>query len=262
MKKGLPGIFQMFVEHGELFGDQKQGVRDALGVDLLVIPAIQLNLPMKMVVEYNKMEETDPRFPFYYCHPLYGDEVQTFGLFLDKWDTAKDVICLLVWSKCDKVVICLPNVNLKPYPLCWNSSPRNEIGCQAFGEKACGNCGIARYCGKDCQVHDWNHHKEICSRWKSKPIANPSLVLPSVPTIRCATDKPESHGLISSSWCLKIDRFGVKAFRTFHIGSGESWIWWKFIAWLIQFLWSAQDFIAIDTCMFCNFFERTISASV
>lgn len=80
------------------------------------------------------MEGTDPRFPFYYCHPLFGDEVQTFGLFLDKFDTDKSVICLFVWSEWDECVVPLANINLKPYPLCWNASIDNEIGCRAYVE--------------------------------------------------------------------------------------------------------------------------------
>jgi len=158
-------VVRILVEYGRKHQNEKDLVLKALGVSQLLVPVISLDLPLKMIVEYNRMEGTDPRFPFYYAHPIFGEEIRTFGLFLDKYDTDKSVICSLVWSTIDYGVVPLANINLKPYPLCWNSSAFNDFGCKAFGEKRCGRCGISRYCSKECQLQDWSVHKSTCEIW-------------------------------------------------------------------------------------------------
>jgi hypothetical protein len=51
--------------------------------------------------------------------------------------------------------------------------------CDACGKKCvpskCGGCGMARYCGKDCQKSDWKNHKgncrKTCEEYKKNKIA-------------------------------------------------------------------------------------------
>jgi len=155
-------VLNVLTIYSRMHPEEKELVMKELVVSELIIPVVCLDLPLKMIVEYNRMEHTDPRFPFYCIHP----EVKLFGLFLDKFDTDKRVICSIVWSNIDKGVVPLANINLKPYPLCWNSSTFNDFGCKAFGVKRCGKCSIARYCSKECQIESWPDHKNTCGNWR------------------------------------------------------------------------------------------------
>jgi len=157
---------ELFKVHGSLNGDEVENLKKEIGVTRLVLSFISLNLPIEMMKEYNKMDEHDFRCFLYRYHPLYGDEIQKLGLFLDKYD-GKESIGLFAWSTLDNTMMSMANVNVQPYPLCWNSSTFNETGCKAFGEKRCGNCKVARYCSRECQEDDWKKHKTNCIEWKT-----------------------------------------------------------------------------------------------
>jgi len=122
----------------------------------LVVPYIELDLPGDIVLEFNELEEEDPLVLSYQFHPIIGKHIRELGVFLDRYDTIKEVLCLFVWSTVDNTLVCLPSVGLIPYPLCWMCK-------ESFGMSACGNCGVAKYCSKDCQQLDWTvSHKSLC----------------------------------------------------------------------------------------------------
>jgi len=116
--------------------------------------------PAIMLFEYNHMEEGDPKVLMYRMHPMYGEEFAKFGIFLDYYDTAKNVVCFLVWSTTDNRLLCLPNAALNPYPLCWNCV-------KDFGNYQCAKCHVAKYCSKECQVTHWKSHKTSCPRMEA-----------------------------------------------------------------------------------------------
>jgi len=166
-------VVRIFVEYAKCHPHEKLKLMQELGVTKLSIPVISVDLPVRMIVEYNRMEGTDPKVLYYYTHPIFGEEIRVFGLFLDKYDTEKSVICSIVWSTVDQGVVPLTNIYLKPYPLCWNSKvsttpsyQSHDLDCKNFGEKRCGRCGISRYCSRDCQLHDWQRHKDFCATWR------------------------------------------------------------------------------------------------
>lgn len=67
--------------------------------------------------EFSHGKETDPLVAVFRLHPVIGDEIEKFGVFLDRWDTNKEVICSLVWSNTDNAAVTLPVVGLNPYPV-------------------------------------------------------------------------------------------------------------------------------------------------
>lgn len=165
---GLQFAIEIFKNYAEKNQDKKEKLMQELSTDRLLVPVISLHLPASFIKEYNRLDAEDPRVSFYYHHPVFGSMIQIFGLFLDRFDTQKSVICLLVWSSYDNCLFPLANINLKPYPLCWNGSVDGTRGCQTFGTKSCAKCGVAKYCSRECQLQDWPKHKEICSIWSER----------------------------------------------------------------------------------------------
>lgn len=124
-------------------------------------------LELDIILTYNKLDEDDPLVAVFRLHPLLGEEVYRFGIFLDHYDTNKEVLCSLVWSTTDNMVVCLPMIGLNPYPTCWHCE-------KAFGTLSCGKvivftrhllllvsvltpvqCRVAKYCSKQCQIDSW-----------------------------------------------------------------------------------------------------------
>ncbi|PRP82281.1 hypothetical protein PROFUN_06293 [Planoprotostelium fungivorum] len=154
---GLQTVINLLKNHFERRADEKKNLMKLIGVERLVVPTILLDLPAEIILAYNKMEEEDPLVAVFRLHPLIGEEVYKFGLFLDRYDTNKEVICSLVWSLVDNMVIFLPQVGLNPYPICWLCEKH-------FGVYTCSKCGVAKYCSKTCQVQGWTlSHKAKCA---------------------------------------------------------------------------------------------------
>jgi hypothetical protein len=133
-------------------------LRSEMQRDKLYVAGIEVNnAPIAFLLEYNHMEETDPRVGLYRTHPVWGPDIVDFGIFLDRFDAMKDVVCLFVWSHNDRSAVSLPCITLNPYPLCWSCEKQ-------FGLLKCKNCLVARYCGRECQVKEWAVHKSYCVR--------------------------------------------------------------------------------------------------
>eukprot|EP01120_Amphizonella_sp_Union-15-10_P000682 TRINITY_DN10714_c0_g1_i1.p1 TRINITY_DN10714_c0_g1~~TRINITY_DN10714_c0_g1_i1.p1 ORF type:complete len:292 (+),score=42.62 TRINITY_DN10714_c0_g1_i1:151-1026(+) len=139
--------------------NHKKETRDLIklmNVKQLIVPYISLNLPGDVILSYNELEEDDPQVLLYQNHPAIAKEVRELGVFLDRYDTNKEVLCLLVWSNVDNVLVNLPSVRLNPYPLCWNCT-------KSFGMHVCGRCSAAKYCSRSCQVQQWKDgHRDVC----------------------------------------------------------------------------------------------------
>jgi hypothetical protein len=113
------------------------------------------------VLEYNGLEEEDPLVLSYQFNPVIGKQIRELGVFLDRYDTQKEVLCLFVWSTVDNTLVCLPSVGLIPFPLCWMCK-------ESFGMHSCAKCGVAKYCSKECQALDWKLiHKSACPEMTS-----------------------------------------------------------------------------------------------
>jgi len=154
--RGLVGVLARLKEHIRNNSQQKNKLLKLMNIDKLIIPYISLALPGDIILAYNKLEERDPLVSLFRLHPVIGNEVYKFGVFLDRYDTNKEAICSLVWSTIDNMMICLPMIGLNPYPTCWY--------CEAsFGTLTCSCCGVAKYCSKECQVASWKaSHRMWC----------------------------------------------------------------------------------------------------
>ena len=40
--------------------------------------------------------------------------------------------------------------------------------CGEVGAKYCSDCRVSKYCGKECQVNDWDEHKRLCGKLKEE----------------------------------------------------------------------------------------------
>jgi hypothetical protein len=149
-------VIERLRQYAEERKEEKEKLMKIMNVKRLLVPYIELNLPGELILLYNELEEDDPRVILYQTHPLIASEIRELGVFLDRYDTNKEVLCLLVWSKVDDVLVNLPSIGLNPYPLCWNCST-------AFGMNSCGRCGVAKYCSRECQLKQWPVHKVVCS---------------------------------------------------------------------------------------------------
>eukprot|EP01126_Amoeba_proteus_P066241 TRINITY_DN9544_c0_g1_i1.p1 TRINITY_DN9544_c0_g1~~TRINITY_DN9544_c0_g1_i1.p1 ORF type:complete len:165 (-),score=23.52 TRINITY_DN9544_c0_g1_i1:19-513(-) len=134
---------------------------EAMGTDRLLVPYMEINLPADLILAFNELDMEDPQVLFYQNHPTLGLEIRKLGAFLDRYDTKDEVLCYLLWSSLDYVLINLPSVGLAPYPLCWRCD-------KCFATQVCANCKVAKYCSKDCQVKDWQGTGDAHPKVQSK----------------------------------------------------------------------------------------------
>jgi len=150
-------IKQRLRNYVETREESKKELLKVLNVSKLVFPCLEMDVPLIIISEYNKMPDDDPRVLFYRTDMLYGQHLREFGCMVDKYDGVKGAICRLAWSTVDNSVMIMPDVGLNPYPTCWHCDKN-------FGTSRCGKCFIARYCGKECQTANWQkEHKMWCS---------------------------------------------------------------------------------------------------
>lgn len=63
-----------------------------------------MDLPIRIIDEFNRLEQGDPRIHLYQLNPVWGPGVKEFGFFLDRYESTKEVLCMFVWSTVDKGV--------------------------------------------------------------------------------------------------------------------------------------------------------------
>jgi len=149
--KTLQDLLSDFTQYvGEHRGDLNTLLK-IMNVKQLITPYIELDLPIRIIDEFNRLEPGDPRIHLYQLNPVWGPGVKEFGFFLDRYESTKEVLCMFVWSKVDQGVVPMPAVGLNPYPLCW-------VCDKGFGTLSCGKCRVAKYCSKECQLADWIRH--------------------------------------------------------------------------------------------------------
>jgi len=124
---------------------------ETMNVKQLIAPYIEVNLPVKIIDEFHRLEQGDPRAHLYQLNPVWGPGIKEFGFFLDRYESTKEVLCMFVWSTIDQAVVPMPAIGLNPYPLCW-------VCDKGFGTLSCGKCHVAKYCSKECQLTDWIRH--------------------------------------------------------------------------------------------------------
>jgi len=167
---GLDEAIQLMKDHIAKYEEKKQNLMKIMNINRLIVPYISLDLPGEIILTYNKLEETDPLVAVFRLHPIIGEEIERFGIFLDRNDTNKEVVCAMIWSTIDNMLICLPVVGLNPYPICWNCE-------KSFGTLACGKCGVAKYCSKECQVTSWKKsHRLWCGQMEQHAKSHKYLV--------------------------------------------------------------------------------------
>jgi len=152
----LKDIIDRFKEYSIVNSKQTQELKELMNVKRLLVPYLELDLPPSIILKYNELEEEDPVVTMYQFNPIIGDKIRELGVLLDRYDTTKEVLCIMIWSLHDDSLVCLPSVGLVPYPLCWTCH-------KSFGMQACSKCGVAKYCSKECQQADWKVvHKTLC----------------------------------------------------------------------------------------------------
>jgi hypothetical protein len=92
----------------------------------------------------------------YLQNPVFQAELTRLSWFLERMDTNKEVMAFLLWSLPEASLISLTCSKVLPYPLCRSCNVK-------FGTRSCGQCQVARYCSRECQVADWDHHQIQCS---------------------------------------------------------------------------------------------------
>lgn len=125
---------------------QVQQILESLNASRLLVPYLDLALPIDTILEYNQLDADDPQILSLQLDPIIAPEIRELSVFLDRYDTEKGVVCLLIWSNIDQALVCLPSLGLQPYPLCWKCNSK-------FGTVPCPKCGIAKYCSSTC-LHD------------------------------------------------------------------------------------------------------------
>lgn len=183
------------------------------------------------ILEYNQLDADDPQILSLQLDPIIAPEIRELSVFLDRYDTEKGVICLLIWSSIDQALVCLPSLGLQPYPLCWKCNSK-------FGTVPCPKCGIAKYCSSTCLVRQnlsvsrfsaifLHIHRRLCSMTKRSSTAKPVPIWPhmckdiiywsSIP--QTLSQAARFH--VSYLWCPAIDVFILYSLTTilYHVSS-------------------------------------------
>jgi len=164
-------IIERLKNYSIVNNQKTQELKDLMNVKKLLVPYLELDLPSSIILKYNELEEDDPVVTMYQFNPVIGDKIRELGVLLDRYDTTKEVLCILIWSLHDKSLVCLPSVGLVPYPLCWTCH-------KSFGMQACSKCGVAKYCSKECQQGDWKVvHRTLCVEMSAFADKHEQLVL-------------------------------------------------------------------------------------
>jgi hypothetical protein len=100
---------------------------------------------VETILEYNELDADDPQILSLQLDPVVAPEIRELSVFVDRYDTEKGVVCLLIWSNIDEALVCLPSLGLQPFPLCWKCNSQ-------FGLSPCTKCGVAKYCSVSCMV--------------------------------------------------------------------------------------------------------------
>jgi len=149
--KSLPDFLDHFSQYVELHDTQLRELMKTMNVDQLITPYFETNLPIHIIDEFNRLEQSDPRVRLYQQNPVYGSAIKEFGFFLDRYESTKELLCMFVWSTVDNAVVPMPAVGLNPYPLCW-------VCDKGFGTMSCQHCSVAKYCSEECQLAGWIRH--------------------------------------------------------------------------------------------------------
>eukprot|EP01122_Echinamoeba_exundans_P014016 TRINITY_DN6262_c0_g1_i1.p1 TRINITY_DN6262_c0_g1~~TRINITY_DN6262_c0_g1_i1.p1 ORF type:complete len:360 (+),score=41.03 TRINITY_DN6262_c0_g1_i1:244-1323(+) len=132
-----------------------QELLDALNAPRLLVPYLDLDLPVDTILEYNELDADDPQILSLQLDPVVAPEIRELSVFVDRYDTEKGVVCLLIWSNIDEALVCLPSLGLQPYPLCWKCN-------SSFGLIPCTKCGVAKYCSVSCMHDQERIHRKAC----------------------------------------------------------------------------------------------------
>jgi len=167
----LEYIVERLKEYSIVHNTQTQELKDLMNVKKLLVPYLELDLPPSLILKYNQLEDDDPVVTMYQFNPVIGDRIRELGVLLDRYDTTKEILCILVWSLHEDSLVCLPSVGLVPYPLCWMCH-------KSFGMQACAKCGVAKYCSKECQQSDWKVvHRTLCVEMSAFADKHKQLIL-------------------------------------------------------------------------------------
>lgn len=147
----LPDLLADFTQYVNSHNTELHKLMKTMNVKKLITPYISLDLPIRIIDEFNRLEQGDPRIHLYQLNPVWGPGIKEFGFFLDRYESTKEVLCMFVWSTVDNGVVPMPAIGLNPYPLCW-------VCDKGFGTLSCGKCRVAKYCSKECQLADWVRH--------------------------------------------------------------------------------------------------------
>jgi len=147
----LPDLLNDFTQYVNSHTNELHKLMKTMNVKKLITPYISLNLPIRIIDEFNRLEQGDPRIHLYQLNPVWGPGIKEFGFFMDRYESTKEVLCMFVWSTVDNGVVPMPAVGLNPYPLCW-------VCDKGFGTLSCSKCCVAKYCSKECQLADWVRH--------------------------------------------------------------------------------------------------------
>eukprot|EP01111_Echinosteliopsis_oligospora_P013872 TRINITY_DN5093_c0_g1_i1.p1 TRINITY_DN5093_c0_g1~~TRINITY_DN5093_c0_g1_i1.p1 ORF type:complete len:382 (+),score=106.48 TRINITY_DN5093_c0_g1_i1:97-1242(+) len=182
----LQSFLESFTSYIHQHPSHLRELMKTMNVKQLISPYIELDLPVRIIDEFNRLEEGDPKVKDYQHHPMWGHAIKDFGFFLDRYESIKDVLCLFVWSTVDRCVVPMPAVGLNPYPLCW-------VCDKGFGTISCHRCGVAKYCSRACQRTDWLRHSGPLCDVMSCATRRVKVLSFSLPPIPASPHPPSPH---------------------------------------------------------------------
>jgi len=90
-------------------------LKNQMNVEKLLIGFVTLNLPTDLLRTYLQLDESDPDlYLFLNLDEIQKNEISKFALFLDRFDTYKNLLFLFVWSTSTSELLFLVNASLRP----------------------------------------------------------------------------------------------------------------------------------------------------
>lgn len=100
----LPSFLDSFSNYFHTHHDNFRQLMDVMNTKRLITPYIELDLPVTIIEEFQRLEQDDPRIHLYQLNPVWGPAIKEFGFFWERFESTKEVLCLFVWSTIDHSV--------------------------------------------------------------------------------------------------------------------------------------------------------------
>ena len=102
--RSLQSFLDSFSTYVHNHSNEFRELLDTMNTKRLITPYMELDLPVKIIEEFNQLEQGDPRIHLYQLNPVWGPAIKEFGFVWERYESTKEVLCMFIWSTIDQTV--------------------------------------------------------------------------------------------------------------------------------------------------------------